>query len=87
MSRAVREDNPVSLSFLWYDVRVRFPGGWHESIKNMDMETKDVNEMTLEELRKAYKDLLSVKEMWCQRAQKYERQVESLKVVLKMFVA
>ena len=53
----------------------------------MDMETKDVNEMTLEELRKAYKDLLSVKEMWCQRAQKYERQVESLKVVLKMFVA
>ena len=52
----------------------------------MDMETKDVNEMTLEELRKACCDLLSVKGMWCQRAQKYERQVESLKVVLKMFV-
>ena len=50
------------------------------------MEKKDLEKMTLEELREAYKDAMSCKDMRARRAQEFEKQVDSLKVVLKMFV-
>lgn len=65
--------------------RVRFPAGGHVK-KNNYMEKKDLEKMTLEELREAYKDAMSCKDMWARRAQEFEKQVDSLKVVLKMFV-